>query len=116
MPTALRLPYPPLVLVESDSPVEWEFLKNQIGNRLSSGVSICLLATSGDPNRGGYFFHFKKVKEMIVLSTFDKHEALSFNNTNDFTEFVNHASGRKYSSKMWKLSQFVNLRTDTENQ
>ena len=116
MPIPLDLPYPPLVLVESDNPIEWDFLIRQINDRLSSGVSICLITTSGNPDRGGYFFHFKKFNETIVLSTFDRHEALSFDNTNDFTEFINHASGREYSSKMWKLSQFINLRTDGDSQ
>lgn len=112
MPTPLTLPYPPLVLIQSDEPLTWDELLPRIGQHLDAGVSICLQAETGHDNRGGYFFHVKRTTQGYMFRTFDRQKVLALRKEEEVVAFINHVSGRKYDQQMWMQSQLVNLRTD----
>jgi len=112
MPSPLTLPYPPLVIIQSSSPITWPALHKVIEHRLANGVSICLVQDRGHEYRGGYFFHLRRTDRGLLLSTFDRPEVLEIATGEECASFINHVSGRKYDEKMWRLSQQVNLRTD----
>jgi hypothetical protein len=112
MITTLNLPYPPLIIIESDKELSWDNLCKHIKDKINKGVSICLISEKGEEDRGGYFFHFKKTKEGIVFTSFDRTTEFTLRDENAAIKLINHASGRKYDEEMWALSQKINLRTD----
>ena len=112
MPTPLTLPYPPLVLIQSDTPLTWDDLLPSIRSRIGTGVSICLQAETGDANRGGYFFHFKKTPQGYVFRNFDRETVLTLGREEEVVAFINHCSGRRYDKQMWLQAQCVNFRSD----
>lgn len=112
MPTSIELRFPPLQILEAPELVDWKWLFNKIGSRLSKGVSICIVSASGEPNRGGYFFHIRQKTDRICFSTFDRENVISFENTSKCADFINHVTGRKYDQEMWEQCQYVNLKTD----
>lgn len=112
MTTPVQLPYPPLVFIQSNSPLSWEMLKKRVRRRLSRGVSVCLQTKEGHDERGGYFFHFRRTPAGFVFSTFDRQDVLTLATEEECVAFINHVSGRQYSEDMWERSQDVNLRTD----
>jgi hypothetical protein len=114
MTTPLTLPYPPLVLIQSDKPLTWDDLLRHIGQRLDGGVSFCLQAEEGDNNRGGYFFHVKRTAQGYMFRTFDRQEVLTLREKDEVVAFINHVSGRKYDEQMWMQTQLVNFRTDQD--
>lgn len=115
MATPLTLPYPPLVIVESDQAVTWRTLEPLIERRLSRGVSLCLVAASGEENHGGYFFHIIRTSDGFVFRTFDRDTVLVLATEKECVEFINHVSGRRYSQPMWEQSQLVNFRKDEDD-
>ncbi len=112
MTTPLKLPFPPLVLIESDEPLTWDALLARVRSRIDKGVSICLLTKSGDPNRGGYFFHLRRNGGSVFFSTFDRPDVCQLDAGQDVCLLINHAAGRCYDERMWRLSQRINLRSD----
>ncbi|GIW90591.1 MAG: hypothetical protein KatS3mg109_1023 [Pirellulaceae bacterium] len=115
MPTPLTLPYPPLILIQSDKPLTWHDLLPRICCRLGNGVSICLQTNAGHDNRGGYFFHFKKTSDGFVFRTFDRPNVLTLSSEQEVVAFINHCSGRRYDQQMWEQAQLVNFRTDEDS-
>jgi len=112
MITKLNLPYPPLRIIESDKEISWESLYKNIKDKIDKGVSICIVSEKGEEDRGGYFFHFKRIKDGIAFTNFDKSIQFIVKDENQALKLINHASGRKYDEEMWELCQKVNLRTD----
>lgn len=115
MPKRLKLPYRPLIVVESDGPLSWRKLAREIGARLQRGVSFCLTAARGRQDRGGYFFHMRsRDRRRFVLSTFDRPNICIIEGQRRCVSFINHVSGRRYNERMWILSQIANLRPDPD--
>jgi hypothetical protein len=112
MPTPLTIPYPPLILIESDEPLTWQVLITSIGGRIDDGVSICLQASTGNRNRGGFFFHLKRTQQGVTFRTFNRDAVLTLVTEDEVIDFVNHVSGRLYNRHMWEQAQLVNLRSD----
>jgi len=115
VPTPLKLPFPPLVMVEGDQPLRWADLEPLIQQRLQIGVSLCILRRAGDAKRGGYFFHIKKTTEGYTFCTFDRAAVCAFADGEKAVAFINHVSGREYSDDMWRIAQHVNLRSDGDS-
>ena len=114
MPTPITLPFAPLMILDFDALVTWGGLEPWIRDRLEAGVSLCITLSGGEPNQGGYFFHFRKTVEGFEFSTFDRQGVLTFGTDLDCVALMNHVSGRQYNEDMWRQCQFVNLRTDEE--
>jgi len=114
VPTPLSLPFPPLVLVQSDSALTWAELLPKIDGRLKEGVSICIQSESGHANRGGYFFHITQTSNGFVFRTFDRQSVLALQTEAEVVAFINHCSGRRYDQTMWEHAQLVNLRSDED--
>lgn len=114
MPTPVQLPYPPLVVIESDGPITWDDLYSRIHGRLEEGVSVCLITSHGRENRGGYFFHMKGSPERIEFSTFDRTSVCSLPGGTSCALFINHVSGREFNQEMWEVCEKVNLRSDQD--
>lgn len=106
------LPYPPLIIIPTDSPLSWDDIEGKISDRLNDGVSILVTRAQGKHNRGGFFFHFRKEDNMYMFRTFDRLKVCSFDTGNDLIQFINHVCGYKYSEEIWRLSQKINLRSD----
>jgi hypothetical protein len=73
------------------------------------GVSICVRHNQGDPDRGGYFFHIRKMDDNFLFKTFKDREAWIAEDIKEAIRFVNHVCGFEYDEEMWKVSQKVNL-------
>ena len=112
MATPVALPYPPLLLLETNGAITWSQLLTAIGRRLATGVSVCIIPGNGDPRRGGYFFHFKEEDGMIIFRTFDRDCVCTLRPGKECAAFINHVTGQRYDETMWRLSQHVNLRSD----
>ena len=108
------LPFPPLVRIESDSPLTWPGLQDAVGKRLPTGVSICVIAEVGTKDRGGYYFHIRETTSGFSFLTFKNRRALDVETPEECVAFINHVSGRQYSPRMWELAQRANLRADGE--
>jgi hypothetical protein len=112
MPTPLTLPYPPLIILECGSRITWSVFSDLGIARLEQGASLCITAETGDLNRGGYFFHVKSSEDGIILRTFDRDNVLTLETQEELVEFLNHATGRVYSERMWDLSEDADLKVD----
>ena len=112
MPTPISLPFAPLLVLELDGLITWDWLEPQIRNRLKAGVSLCIVSGEGEDNRGGYFFHLRKDATGFSFSTFDRRNVLTFGSGEECADLMNHASGRRYNEKMWSRCQKANLRPD----
>jgi len=112
MTKPLTLPHPHFLLIPKDNPISWMDIESLLLNQIKDGVSICLLSESGHENRGGYFFHIKKINDHFIFSTFDRDNVLELQSGEEVAEFINHVSGRSYSERMWRESQYINLRPD----
>ncbi len=112
--TPVKLPYPPLAYIQSDSPITWEVLKKVVGRRLTRGISLCVQAEKGHDSRGGYFFHFRRTAAGFIFSTFDRDDVLTLRTEEECVAFINHVCGRCYDETMWAHAQEVNLRTDPD--
>lgn len=112
MPTPIFLPFPPLLILESDGLLTWGWLEAQIRCRIGAGVSLCIISSEGEANRGGYFFHLRQESEGFAFSTFDRKNVLTFRTGEECVAFMNHVSGRKYDENMWNKCQLANLRSD----
>ena len=115
MPTSISLPFPPLLILESDGPITWGWLEPQIRSRLGDGVSLCIISSEGVINRGGYFFHLRQGVEGFAFRTFDRENVLTFGTGEECVAFMNHVSGKQYDEDMWAKCQSVNLRSDKES-
>ena len=115
MPTAIKLPFSPLLILDLDGPITWGWLEPRIRDCLEVGVSLCITYLTGVLNRGGYFFHLSQAAEGYAFSTFDRQNVLTFGTGEDCVAFMNHVSGRRYDENMWEKCQSVNLRKDEES-
>ncbi len=113
MPTPLKLPFPPLLQIDQDEPLEPRDLTRHLGSRLDAGVSFCVRSAAGPERRGGYFFHVRRDSSgQCWLATFDGEEVVSLDELSSLAALINHVSGRKYSEQMWEIAQRINLRKD----
>lgn len=113
MPTPIRLPFPPLVLIDQDGELETTVVERATRDRIANGVSLCVRSGDGPEKRGGYFFHLRQTRDgHLSLSTFDTPDVVSLTDTATLVAFMNHVAGRRYSEAMWTISQRLNLRTD----
>ncbi len=108
----LSLPYPSLEIIPTPAIVEWEWLSKQIGSRLASGISVCLVAEHGHDLRGGYFFHIRRVENGFEFLDFDGRLSLSLSTSAECVAFINHATGRAFDDDMWARCRLLNLRVD----
>jgi len=112
MSTPLTLPYPPLVVVETEKPLSWAELEEVYGDRLDTGLSLCVCPYRGPKYRGGYFFHIVRKGSSFSFSTFDRAAVLEVDSGKKAVEIINHASGLEYSEAAWKTLRSVDLKTD----
>ena len=117
MPTPISLPFPPLRVLKCDGPITWDWLKQEIEDRLEDGVSLCLVAKKGHENQGGYFFHIQKRQERFAFFIFEQKNALNksvltFDTGHECVALINHVSGRRYDQGMWSECQKANLKSD----
>ena len=115
MPTPISLPFPPLLVLELDGLLTWDWLEPQIRDRREAGVSLCIVGSEGATNRGGYFFHLREEAKGFAFSTFDRQNVLTFGSGEECAAFMNHVSGRLYDENMWVRCQEANLKTDEES-
>jgi len=118
------IPYPPLITLDQGGPLQPAQLAAVLrGAR--EGWSVCVRSGSGEPKRGGYFFHISRdenAKGNFVLKDFDKisvarsdGEVISFD-LESLCEFVNHCTGSRFSERMLILSQSeINFRSDPDD-
>lgn len=106
-------PFPPLVTLDREAPITWAELGPHLERR-PSGVSLLVRSERGPPTRGGYFFHLRLADGRVGVHDFSGHELLTLDPAGA-VEFVNHATGARFSERMLALSQNqVNLREDAE--
>jgi len=124
MPTKIftaGLPYPPLIRVDQSGPLEPAQLA-EVLEGARNGWSICVRSESGEPNRGGYFFHVRRDADHFILSDFENisvtkpgGDVIKFD-LESLCAFVNHCTGALFSEKMLYLSQSeINFRSDPED-
>ena len=73
----------------------------------SDGVSICVRYPVGPKNRGGYFFHFKRLQaptKMVSLYYFDGRHVIDLR-TRELANLVNHCTGRQFDQRSFDLCQ-----------
>ena len=101
----------PIVTIDFDNVLQ----KNQIINLFNSlsEVTLCVRSSSGHQNRGGYFFCIKKLNnDTYQLETIEGVYVDSFD-IDMLTKFINHSSGRKFSSSLLDYCQnSINFRND----
>jgi len=100
----------PVTTLDVDGVVSWGQLEGLV--RVAEGVSLCLRTARGAAERGGFFFHVKKVKSDFEVFDFlgGKVDVMS---SERLTEFVNHVAGRRFSEENLRYCQTtVNLRQD----
>lgn len=112
MTKPVTVPYPPVIVLSIEGKVLWSALLPLIKDRLENGVSVCITASTGVPNHGGYFFHIRNDPGGIAFSTFDRESVCMLKDGGECEIFINHVMGIEYSERMWKLSQQINLKTD----
>lgn len=110
----LTLPFPQLLILPRSGLITWEWLEPLIQARLDQGVSFCVTFGSGNPKRGGYFFHLRRTADGFEFCTFDRSNVLTLGSGDECATLMNHVSGRAYDEQMWRLCQRVNLRSDEE--
>ena len=106
-----KLPFEPLVTVDSNSPVSPSLI-SEISDKRQSGVSICVRSEDGHAKRGGYFFHFKRDADKYILVS-AMGESLIQLNLDQLVDLINHCSGRMYSDEIFRLFQSkLNFKSD----
>lgn len=106
------VPFSPLRVIDIQDSLSGEIL-NQLTESLSfgEGISMLLRKKGKAPNRGGYFFHFKKSANYSY--DFFDFEGNFITNTKYILELINHISGSIYSEEMYEICQKqINLRND----
>ena len=110
------LPFPPLRKIDTDEPITEERLVALL-DATPAGVSVCVRSARGHEDRGGYFFHFRRVPsstEAVEVLNFESLTALKFDQSS-LTRFVNHGSGLRFDQEMFNLCQsVVNFRLDPQ--
>ncbi len=76
-------------------------------------ITLCVRSSSGHPNRGGYYFCIHKISNnSFQLETIEGVYVDHFG-LDTLVNFINHASGRKFSSELLDYCQnSINFRTD----
>lgn len=108
-----QVPFPPLIVVNTDNPLKLEEIDAMLVER-PTGVSICIRSQDGHPNRGGYFFHFSKDFELGEITLFDfEGRSLHTFIPASFSNFVNHCTGNVFDDEAFRLCQAkINFRQD----
>lgn len=110
------VPFPPLVRVESDTPLKEAQIRALLEPR-PEGVSFCVRSTTGHANRGGYFFHLMPGGDDLdkcQLFNFEKTYAATLDIAK-LTALVNHCSGLQFDESSFQLCQTqINFRLDPE--
>lgn len=107
-----------IIPLDSDNPITKDDLIKSIGDKKE--VTLCIRTKTGNKKRGGYFFSIEVDGDKITVKTFDGKQLTSdFDykyaefSIEEFSEFVNHVSGRIYSEKMFELcTNRLNFRSD----
>lgn len=107
-----------IIPIDSDDPITKNDLITSIGDK--KGVTLCIRTKTGNEKRGGYFFSIEVNEDKITVKTFDGEQLMHDSDCKcvgfsfeEFTEFVNHVSGRIYSEKMFELcTNRLNFKTD----
>jgi hypothetical protein len=115
MPTYLPgLPFPPLALIDTDSPIELPTITELLDQR-HQGVSLCVRSATGAQYRGGYFFHFRPIDSTMAnfeVFNFEKISVVTLPVTG-LLAFINHCSGLAFDQASFDLCQTtVNFRLD----
>lgn len=109
-------PFPPVVRVDTASPISLERLSEILRERLE-GVTICVRSAAGHENRGGYFFHLKPADDTLSECEIYNFEripvaTLPLDRT---AAFVNHCAGLRFDEWSFQFCQsVVNFRLDPD--
>lgn len=104
------VPFPPLQLLDTDSPVEQDRLLDLLAKRRQA--SVLVRSESGPVQRGGYFFHIRKNPGGIEFVDFSGTPVTTLT-YDEATRLINHASGRRFDPEMLvKCQRIINLRQD----
>lgn len=108
------IPFPPVVSVDTDTPVSIDQVSNILRQRLN-GASICIRSREGHTNRGGYFFHVLPTNSDLSeckLYNFEK-TLVDTLSVEKITAFINHCSGLEFNEWAFQFCQsVVNFRLD----
>ena len=112
------LPFPPLGILEQDTPIQAHQIQDLLSTRdVGDRISLLLRSENGDPNRGGYYFHFTRstlIETTYDLYDFQKRKVASLSE-DDLVLLINHCSGRAYSERSYMICQNeINLRDDSQ--
>lgn len=114
--TLEALPFPPLKVIDQNAPVDATQLRAFLDTKTDTdGVSILIRSETGHPERGGYFFHFRRsTATPIEYELFDFQKTRVAAMTEDeLILLINHCSGRQYSEASYLVCQNeINLRSD----
>lgn len=105
------VPYPPLLVVERDDPIDDDWLAGKLASA-PDGLSLLIRTAAGANNRGGFFFHLTLSADDVSFCDFagDRIILLPLAQA---VRLINHASGRAFDEEMLTLCQrSVNLRQD----
>lgn len=111
-------PFPPLAILEQDTPIRADQIHELLNTRVRKDrISLLLRSEHGNPNRGGYYFHFIKSASpgnTYNLYDFQKRQVASLSEE-DLILLINHCSGRAYSEQSYMICQNeINLRDDSQ--
>lgn len=109
-------PFPPVVKVDTVSPLSIEQLEETLKSR-SEGVTLCVRSIDGHQNRGGYFFHLKPVNvEPLECEVFNFEKIFVAKLPLDKVVcFINHCAGLAFDEWAFQFCQsVVNFRLDPE--
>ncbi len=106
-----RQPRFPTVTVDTDDQITAGQIEQLLNGR--QGITLCVRASAGNANRGGYFFCIAKEGETEYrLETVEGDFVAAFS-LEALTRFINHASGRCFDVDMLEFCQnHVNFRED----
>ena len=111
-----HLPFPPLQLIDSLEAFDVAKL-HELASARPNGTSLCLRYSTGEPNRGGYFFHFKPVSDCdcsFMLYDFEGKQIHAFS-ASALVAFVNHCTGKAFDEPSFALCQnYINFTRDDE--
>ena len=109
------VPFPPLQVIDTDLPIPAQRFVEMLAVH-PQGISLCVRAASGDPSRGGYFFHFRRAVNgnQVELVNFERTVVTELTE-DELTELINHCTGLAFSESALILCQnTINFRLDPE--
>jgi hypothetical protein len=105
------VPFPPLRIVDRDAPLESDWLTERMAE-WGGEASILLRWENGPAQRGGYFFHLSRRRQLYGFHDFAGKPIIELGEAKA-ARLINHASGRAFDAEMLDLCQkVINLRQD----